>query len=112
MDSVVPSHAVSEGNKDATRNWANGSECYSSEEKGFPQWKYYSSEEKVVLAVRSQGIPQSHTVHNKSGFTQIYGERHKRVAIPAQTGSSKEVSGRQAYIGFLGTDVGSGFAQA
>jgi hypothetical protein len=46
--------------------------------------------------------------HCTANLTQeIYWVRHKRVAIPVQAGCSKELTGRRASIGFLGTGVGS-----
>lgn len=60
---------------------------------------FYSSEEKAILAVRRQGIPQTHTTQHTS--QEIYRKDTKTVAASDWMRSSRELSRRQAYIGFL-----------
>lgn len=57
----------------------------------FPQWKCCSSEEKGILVVGSQEIPQSHPAQQTS---------HKMVAASARERSRGKLSRRQAHIGF------------
>ena len=62
----------------------------------------YSSEGKGVLAVWSQGIASTKSHHTTSLIQEIYWERHKMAATSAWARSSRKLSEKQTYIGFLG----------
>ena len=66
----------------------------------------YGSEGKSNLAVGSQGVPQSHCTTNTT--LEIYWERHKRVVASLWVRNIRELSRRQANIGFLGRGIFQG----
>lgn len=93
----------------------NANECVTAPERHL-QWKYYSSEGrgclcvsvtaegKVILAVWSQGMPQSHMAHQTS--LKRLGEITEGAASPGR--SSRELVRRQAYTEFHGEGVFQG----
>lgn len=78
----------------------------SSDGKGFPQWKCCSSEEKGVVAILSQGIPESLTLHSKP-HTKLLGKPQKS-GCPCSGRKRQRTDWEAAYIGFQGTGVESG----
>lgn len=69
----------------------------------FSQCKCHISEKQGILAVGSQEIPQSHTAQQTSHKRFI--GKCTRAWLYLLRKSSKELSRRQAYVGFLGGRV-------
>jgi hypothetical protein len=69
----------------------------------FPHCNYncYKSEEKNILAIGSQGIPQSHTTQQTS-HDRFIRKSHESVAPSTEDRSSKELSRSRFYIRFCG----------
>lgn len=66
----------------------------------------YRSEGKSNLALGSQGVPQSHCPTNPT--QEIHWERHKTVVASLWVRNIRELSRRQADIGFLGRGIFQG----